>query len=105
VHRNRIAAVISALKASPSWPVVSKGRQRNLAIYMVKGSLVPLDSDELNYSMDLGDAVVSEYKLELLCEDAEVDDFVSVIRTAAHTGQPNAGWIYVLDIADAFPIN
>ncbi|MBK7120637.1 MAG: hypothetical protein IPH64_17600 [Comamonadaceae bacterium] len=49
------------------------GRRHNLAIYIVKGSLLPLDSNEQHYSMDLGDEVVNEYKLELLCEDSEVE--------------------------------
>lgn len=101
VHRNRVADVIAALKASPSWTAAGKSSQHNLAVYMVKGSLVPLDNDELHYSLDLGDEVVNEYKLELLCEDDDVDELVSVIRASARTGQPNTGWVTVTDIVQA----
>lgn len=104
VHRNRVADVIAALKASPSWTAGGKSGQHNLAVYMVKGSLVPLGNDELHYSLDLGDEVVNEYKLELLCEDTDVDELVSAICTAARTGQPNAGWVTVSDITQAVPI-
>ena len=55
--------------------------------------------------MDLGDAVVDEYKLELLCEDAEVDQIVTTLATAAHTGQSVAGWITVSDLVRAIPIH
>lgn len=103
VHRNRIADVISALKGSTSWAATGSG-EHNLTAYMVKGSLVPLDDDERHYSLDLGDEVVNEYKLELHCADEHVDELVDTIRAAGRTGQANSGWIYVADIASAVAI-
>ena len=70
----------------------------------VKGSLVPLDDDERHYSLDLGDEVVNEYKLELHCADEHVDELVNTIRASGRTGQANSGWIYVADIASAVAI-
>lgn len=101
VHRNRVADVIAALKASKAWGDGKAGRQNNLTVYMVKGSLLPLDDAERRYSVDLGDEVVEEYKIELHCEDRDVDELVQAISGAARTGQPSAGWIYVVDIARA----
>ena len=80
VHRSRIADVIAALKESPAWGGERGGRRHNLAIYIVKGSLLPLDSNEQHYSMDLGDEVVNEYKLELLCEDNEVEPLKAALN-------------------------
>ena len=57
-----------------------------------------------HFSMELGDEVVNEYKLELLCEDTEVDEFVRAIASAAHTGQAVSGWITVSELAQAVPI-
>lgn len=71
IHRNRIAEVISALKSSVAWTAVGSG-EHNLTVYMVKGSLVPLDDGERRYSVDLGDEVINEYKLELHCGDEHV---------------------------------
>ena len=105
VHRNRIADVIAALKDSPAWGGERGGRRHNLAVYIVKGSLLPLDSDEQHYSMDLGDEVVNEYKLELLCEDSEVEPLKAAITAAARTGQAVAGWITVIDVFSATPIH
>ena len=103
-QRSRIADVIAALKDSPAWGGARAGRRHNLAVYIVKGSLLPLDSDEQHYSMDLGDEVVNEYKLELLCEDSEVEALSSALAAAARTGQAVAGWITVFDVVSPTPI-
>lgn len=104
VHRTRVADVIAALKSSPSWAAAGLGRRHNLSLYIVKGSLVPLDANERHYSVELGDEIVDEYKLELHCADDQVDEFVDAISSAARTGQANAGWIYVIDLLNAQPI-
>jgi len=104
VHRSRVADVIAALKDSPAW-AGARGGHHNLAVYVVKGSLLPLDSDETHYSMDLGDEVVNEYKLELLCEDGEVETLSAALMAAARTGQSVAGWITVIDVVSATPIH
>jgi nitrogen regulatory protein P-II 1 len=105
VHRSRVADVIAAIKATPAWGTATQARGHNLAVYMVKGSLLPLDNEERHYSLDLGDEVINEYKLELLCEDGEVDDLVQAIQSAARTGRSPAGWITVTELARAIPIS
>lgn len=102
VHASRIADVIAALKDNPAW---GGERRHNLAVYVVKGSLLALDNDEKHYSMDLGDEVINEYKLELLCEDGEVETLSAALMTAARTGQSVAGWITVIDVVSATPIH
>lgn len=104
VHRDRVASVVAALKASPAWGDAVMGREHNLAVYLVKGSMLPFDARERHYSMELGDEVVNEFKLELLCKEENVDELVAVIRKAARTGQANAGWITVTNVEQALPI-
>ncbi|WP_431273234.1 P-II family nitrogen regulator [Variovorax ureilyticus] len=104
LHSNRVAAVIAALKGSPAWSAGANGRGHNLTLYAVKGSLAPLHEAERRYSIELGDEVVNEYKLELHCDDDQVDEFISVIAAAGRTGQPGAGWIYVTEVHRAEPI-
>ena len=101
MHSNRVADVIAAPKVFPAWGATSKGSQHNLVVYVVKGSLAPLSDNKRHFSLDLGDEVVDEYKIELHCEDLHVNEFVTAIADAAHTGQPDAGWIYVTDIVRA----
>ena len=105
VHSSRVADVIAALKNSPAWGGEQTGRRHNLAVYVVKGSIMPLDSGEQHYAMDLGDEVVNEYKLELLCEDGEVDEIVAAIQASARTGQAVAGWITVTELVQAIAIH
>jgi nitrogen regulatory protein P-II 1 len=101
VHRNRVADVIAALKGTAAWGSGAAGGQHNLTLYTVQGSLLPLDNAERHFSVDLGDEVVNEYKLELHCEDAHVDELVQAISDAGRTGQSSAGWIYVVDVVRA----
>ena len=105
VHSGRVADVIAALKACPAWGRQRAGRRHNLAVYVVRGSIMPLDSGEQHYSMDLGDEVVNEYKLELLCEDSEVDEIVAAVQSSARTGQAVAGWITVTEVVQAIAIH
>jgi len=104
VHRTRIADVITALKDCPCWREAQAARRHNLALYVVKGSLKPLDSEERHYSLDIGDAVINEYKLELICADNEVDEIIGALQAAGRTGQPVAGWITVTLLDRAMPI-
>ena len=105
VHRDRIADVIAAVKDCPAWGGTRGVRRHNLAAYVVKGSLVPLDSNERHFVMDLGDEVINEYKLELLCEDDEADAIVDALVAAARTGQTVAGWVTVSDLSRAVAIH
>jgi len=95
IHRNRITDVIHALKAAGF---------RNLSIVDVKGMLKALDNKEQNYSVELGSTVITEMKLELVCDDARADEATQLIQQHARTGQADAGWIYVIDIGQAIRI-
>ncbi len=95
IHRNRITDVIHALKEASF---------HNLSIVDVKGTLKALDNKEQDYSVELGSAVITELKLELVCEDARVDEVTQLIQQHARTGQAGAGWIYVIDIGQAIKV-
>ncbi len=95
IHRNRIANVIHALKEA--------GFQR-LSVSSVEGMLKALDNKEQDYSVALGEAVISEMKLELVCEATRLDQAIRLIQEEAKTGQNDAGWIYVTDIVQAVKI-
>ncbi len=104
VQRDRIADVIEALKECPAWGGERGDRRHSLAVCVVK-SLLPLDSEQRHYSMDVGDEVLDEYKIELVCDDAEVDPLVDALVAAARTGRSVGGWVTVTDLARAVPIH
>jgi nitrogen regulatory protein P-II 1 len=99
IHNHRIANVIRALKESG----LSNG-YHNLSVTTVNSLLKAVDAKEQHYSLDLAEAVIDESKLDLICEDHQVDELVGIIGRAACTGQAEAGWIYVTDIISAVPI-
>ena len=95
MHRNRIADVVRALKG--------KG-YNSLSIVDVKGMLEALDNKEIDYSIELGIETITQIKLELICDDHCIEEAVELIRKNARTGQSNAGWIYVFDVQQSYPI-
>ncbi len=96
LHRHRVADVIHAL---------SKVGLHNLSVVDLKGMLHALEPEEQDYSIELGGKFITDVKLELVCEDDQVDDAIGIIRENAQTGQPMAGWIYVSDILETLPID
>ena len=96
VHRNRIADVVNALYNAGF---------RNLTVIDVEGLLKSLSSSEQRYSVEIGQKVVTEVKLELVCEnESKTAEAVALIRAHAKTGQLSAGWIYITEIQTAIEI-
>jgi len=99
IHRNRVSDVLHALKNANFCKGVC-----NLSINDVADTLEALDNKEKDYSIELGEGIITAVKLELICDDERVDEAVSLISENARTGQPLAGWIYIVDIHNAKPI-
>jgi len=104
IHNHRIADVIRALKESGQCDAGGTPGCRNLNVIPVKSLLKAVDAKEQHYSIELAEAVINESKLELICEDHQVDELLDIIERTAHTGHAEAGWIYVTDIVRAVPI-
>ena len=104
VQKERVADVIDALKNSAVWGGVGGDAAHNLAVYLVRGLVAAGADQQRRYSTELGDEVVNEFKLELICADSEVAEIVRVIGAAARTGDANAGWITVGDLEQAVRI-
>lgn len=96
IHRNRIADVVSAL---------SSAGFRNLSVIDVQGLLRALDNKEQQYSVAIGQKVITEVKLELVCDnETRTAEAVALIREHAKTGQPDAGWVYISEIQSSIEI-
>lgn len=104
IHRDRLADVVAAIRDCAAWGGNRGASRHNLAAYVVQGLPNASGGDDPHFSLEIGDEVISEFKLELICEDAEVQEFVNAIKSAARTGQPVGGWITVLDLVLATPI-
>ncbi|BCT93903.1 hypothetical protein LYSHEL_29300 [Lysobacter helvus] len=95
VHRSRVSDLIHALGAA--------GFQR-LSLFDVKGLLRALDAREQEYSVQLGDLVVSEVQMELFCEAERVEQAVELFRRVGWTGRGDAGWVYVIPVDQSVAI-
>jgi nitrogen regulatory protein P-II 1 len=96
VHRNRIADVVSAL---------SSAGYRNISVIDVQGLLRAMDNKEQQYSVEIGQKVITEVKLELVCDsESSTAEAISLIREHGRTGKPDAGWIFVSEIQACFEI-
>ena len=104
IHNHRIADVIRTLKESGQCDADLAKGCRNLSVTGVRTLLKPVDTSERHYAVDLAEEVINESKLELICEDDQVDELVGIIARTARTGQADPGWIYVSDIIQAVPV-
>ncbi|CAG0950489.1 Nitrogen regulatory protein P-II [Rhodocyclaceae bacterium] len=105
IRQHRIADVLQALRESGLCDLgVAGAGCHNLTVSQVQRPLASGDPTQQHYSMELAEAVVTEYRLELVCADDQADALVGLIARAAHTGQPEAGWIFVSDILRAVEI-
>ena len=71
---------------------------RNLTVFALTGILKADYVKERRYSVARAQEVTEELKVDLLCEDAEVDQLIEVIQRSARTTHGYGGWIYVTDI-------
>lgn len=104
IHNHRIADVIRAVKESGLCNAGGATGYRNFSVIQVQSLLKAVDAKEQHYSIELAEPVINESKLELICEDHQVDELVAIIGRIACTGQAEAGWIYVSDIIQAVPV-
>ncbi len=96
IHRGRIADIVHAL---------DEAGFRHLSVVDVKGLLRALSDREQNYSIEIGERVTNEVKLEVFCEDDEAERAVQLIRQHGRTGQSVAGWVYLSTVDRAWPID
>jgi nitrogen regulatory protein PII len=105
IRQHRVADVLQALRDSGLCDLGTAGTGcHNLTVSQVQRPLASADPSQQHYSMELAEPVIAEYKLELVCTDDSADVLADVIAKAAHTGQPEAGWIFVSDVQRAVEI-
>ncbi len=101
IRQHRIADVLEALRDSALCHSGAGAGCHNVTVSRVQRPLTEADPTQQHYSMELAEPVVAEYKLELLCADDLADSLVDLIAKAAHTGQPEAGWVVVSEVQRA----
>ena len=88
VRRGRAADVVHALVAAGF---------RQISLVDVKGTLEALSPADTDYSVEFGESVVTETKIEIVCDNAEVERAIEIFRKEGRS-KGLSGWIYVSDI-------
>lgn len=96
VHRERISDIVNALEQS--------GVHR-LSVTDVNSLSPAFRAEEQKYSVEVGARVTTEAKLEVFCEDDQVDRIVQLIRLHGRTDQKVAGWVFLSPVERAWPID
>jgi nitrogen regulatory protein P-II 1 len=95
LHRHRVADVIHVLE---------RAGFRNLCVLDVKGLMPAMNAQEQDYSLELGGRMITEARLELFCDDTQVEQVVTLTRMHALSGQSESGRVYVSDVSAAYII-
>lgn len=95
VHHIRSAAVVDALRDAGV---------TNITLLDVKGTLKPLSESEQAYSVEVGVVIISEVRVSLVCDDADVARITDIIRREGRIGSGVSGWVYVSPVEQALPI-
>ena len=77
---------------------------RNITLQNVRGALKAISEAEHDYSVESGGLIISETRLSLVVEDAQVVQVVSIIRAVGYIGPGVSGYVYVSPVEQAFPI-
>lgn len=89
VRTDRVQAVVKALEGA--------GTARILICH-VHSLGAGVDPEDYRVSVEEGSAYTEKSKVEVICEDADVEVTVDVVSTAARTGHPGDGIVVVSDV-------
>lgn len=95
IHHVRTNGVVQAL---------TDAGYRNLTLLDAHSTLKPLSDDERNYSSEGGSLLIGVARLELVCEDTEVEAVTAIIRAHGRIGSEVSGRVYVSAMEQVLPI-
>jgi cobalt-zinc-cadmium resistance protein CzcA len=95
VHLHRMGELCTHLEA---------GRFHRISIFDAKGPQGRLSGSEVEYSVRLGERVVSEAQITVFCEDEQVDAVVAIFQRLVRSTHRETGWLYVTPIEQSVPL-
>jgi nitrogen regulatory protein P-II 1 len=104
IHPHRTAAVIQALRESGVCDTQAEAPCFHITISQVQCVHATSDGAQQHYSVELGEPVILQTKLELVCDDKAADLLVDLIVRCGHTGQSCSGWVHVHSLERRIPI-
>jgi nitrogen regulatory protein PII len=62
------------------------------------------DPEKTRLSIEYCEKYCSTVKIEMVCDNDDIEKFVNIILNKAHTGQKGDGKIFISDISEAYSI-
>lgn len=104
IHSHRTAAVIQALKDSVVCDTQAGAACFHIAVSPVQCIHPGEDAVQQHYSVELGEPVILQNRLELVCSDEAADILVELIVRLGHAGHDGSGWVQVHSLERRVPI-
>lgn len=98
IHPHRITAVTQALRDSGVCDLSGGVGCYNVTVSLVQRLYTSSYLEQQHYSVSLAEPVVTEMKLELICDDHLADKIQQIVIQAA---RPSAGWVFIGNIQNA----
>lgn len=95
VHRQIAGELMHALE---------EGGFHRISVFDAKGLHRPLAGSEVEYSVQLGERVVSEAQITVFCEDDEVATAVKLFQRLVRSTHRETGWLDVTPIEQSIPL-
>lgn len=104
IHPHRAAAVIQALRNSGLCDTEAGPACCHIAVSQVQCVQGASEVAQQHYSVELGEPVVPQIKLELVCSDDAADALVELIARTGHAERDCSGWVQVVMLEKREPI-
>ncbi len=100
----QIKGFVDPHRAGELMHALENGGFHRISVFDAKGLHQPRMRGTAEYSVELGERVVSEAQITVFCEDDQVDAVVAIFRQLIRTTHRETGWLYVTPIEQSIPL-
>lgn len=100
----QIKGFVDPHRAGELMHALESGGFHRISVFDAKGLHQPRMRGAAEYSVELGERIVSEAQITVFCEDDQVDAVVAIFRLLIRTTHRETGWLYVTPIEQSIPL-
>lgn len=100
----QIKGFVDPHRAGDLMHALEEGGFHRISVFDAKGLHHSRMRGAAEYSVELGERVVSEAQITVFCEDEQVDAVVEVFRRLIRNTHRETGWLYVTPIEQSIPL-
>ena len=100
----QIKGFIRRHRASELMHALEEGGFHRVSVFDAKGLHGPHSGSEVEYSVQLGERIVSEAQITVFCDDEQVAQAVAIFQRLVRSTHRETGWLYVTPIEQSIPL-